>query len=1260
MTRSLAETNAQRADRRSLLSELRKIDHQAALDARLARSNTLRAFTAAARMMRADLPSGRSVSRRHFKAGARAINFPKPPPRSYARTGVSYVHARQMRDGLRHTPFHLRVTQCNHGGRAVAHQAYIERESAVVYQVGTISDDPDERRDFWRQIAARASLRRGTISLPREANPALRDALRPLLEAMEHDGKLPPRVTRAWLHNPRGPLAIRQLDQDQYEYAATTIADAYQAIVDDTWSAPRAAGKPPGLPPGFGAYSPRSPQVQRRMVLELPHEVLPEARERILRRFCSRVFEARAIPYHAVIHSPAEGNDSRNWHAHIVSTHHDIRRDPATGQWDFLAHDRLPPVHAFGQIITGNARGADGRPLPSRKDKADKMKGLFREIREDFSALANGELMLAAATRRYDPRSYRNQGIDVVPALHVGPGGTGIGKRGAVAGRTPHQAAWMNVANAIAVALPEEDPDDIRDTLELEQIVRTVPDPNALFQPPAGPLFLALQRPRSTADLLDETVEALDRLPDPPHRLAVAEPNVVPQRLPSPIQATGRPSATALGDAPGRTAIAEPDIRPQPIEIRGAVQRSPMPTAHALQEPPHHLAVAEPDVRPQRLPSAIQATVRPSSAALGDAPGRTVIAEPDIRPQPIENPVAVQRSPMPTAHSLPDPPRRLTVAEPDVRPQRLPSPIQATVRPSSAALGDAPGRTVIAEPDIRPQPIENPVAVQRSPMPTAHSLPDPPHHLAVAEPDVRPQRLPSAIQATGRPSPAALGDAPGRTVIAEPDIRPQPIENPVAVQRSPMPTAHSLPDPPRHLTVAEPDVRPQRLPSAIQATGRPSPAALGDAPGRTVIAEPDIRPQPIENPVAVQRSPMPTAHSLPDPPRHLTVAEPDVRPQRLPSAIQATGRPSPAALGDAPGRTVIAEPDIRPQPIENPVAVQRSPMPTAHSLPDPPRRLTVAEPDVRPQRLPSPIQATGRPSPAALGDAPRRTVIAEPDIRPQPIEIRGAVQRSPAPTPHALQEPPRRIAVAEPDVRPQQLNRDEIPVRDPAVPETAPAIADEQALAQHLRPHLRDLGVAVLHALRSRSSLHLPPLPGLGPEALHHIALTLASHQALHSSDNPLHSWHTFIDTRPRFIRVLPLHLARTAWPIHQLEQHLASPATPDTEAATRALLRTHRTALVTAALLAPHLEDHERPPTVPGLAPDASAAAFRLLRKSLRHRVPRDPSGIYAALKDANKTAELHLDDIARLIHQHGLDGSLDLLAPPKPHRPRGTSVQR
>ena len=338
-------------------------------------------------------------------------------------------------------------------------------------------------------------------------------------------------------------------------------------------------------------------------------------------------------------------------------------------------------------------------------------------------------------------------------------------------------------------------------------------------------------------------------------------------------------------------------------------------------------------------------------------------------------------------------------------------------------------------------------------------------------------------------------------------------------------------------------------------------------------------------------------------------------------------------------------------------------MPTAHSLPDPPRRLTVAEPDVRPQRLPSPIQATGRPSPAALGDAPRRTVIAEPDIRPQPIEIRGAVQRSPAPTPHALQEPPRRIAVAEPDVRPQQLNRDEIPeipVRDPAVPETAPAIADEQALAQHLRPHLRDLGVAVLHALHTCSSLHLPPLPGLGPEATHHIALTLASHQALHLSDTPLHSWHTSINTRPRFIRVLPQHLARNAWLVHQREQQLASPATPDTEAATRALLTTHRNALMTAALLAPHLEDHEPPPTVPGLAPDASAAAFRLLRKSLRHRVPRDPSGIYAALKDAYKMDQ-DLDDIARLIHQHGLDGSLDLLAPPKPTRPRrGTSVQR
>ena len=815
------------AERRALLVELREIDHQAALDARLARHNTLRAFAAAARIMRADLPSARPVSHRDLQSGARAIRFPKPSPRSYSRAGVSYVHTQQTRDGLRHVPFHLRVTQCNHGGRAIAHQDYIERKTAVVAQIGSISDDPDERRDFWRQIAARATLRRGTIALPQEADLALRDALRPLLEAMEHDGKIPPRVAHAWLRDPRKPLVIRQLDHDQYEYAANNLAEAYRATVDDAWSTPHAAGKPPGLPPGFGAYPPRSPQIQRRMVLELPYELVPAARERILRNFCSRVFGARCIAYHAVIHAPAEGNDARNWHAHIVSTHHDIRRDPATGQWDFLAHDRLPPVHKFGQIITGNARGDNGKLLETRKERMDEMKGLFRKIREDFAAFANEELKLVASTRRYDARSYRDQGIDVTPAIHVGPGGTGIGKRGMESGRTPHQAAWMNVAASLAAALPEEDPDDIRDTLELEQIVQTLPAPTALFSPPNGGFFLALVRNLSTGELLDETVEALDRLPDPPRRVAVAEP----------------------------------DAMPQPIEIPGTVQRSPTPTAHALQEPPRRIAVAEPDVRPQRLPSPIQAIVRPSSAALGDAPGLTAVAEPDIMPQPIEIPGAVLRSPTPTAHALQEPPRRIAVAEPDVRPQRLPSPIQAIVRPSSAALGDAPGLTAVAEPDIMPQPIEIPGAVLRSPTPTAHALQEPPRRIAVAEPDVRPQRLPSPIQAIVRPSSAALGDTPGLTAVAEPDIMPQPIEIPGAVLRSPTPTAHALQEPPRRIAVAEPDVRPQRLPSPIQAIVRPSSAALGDAPGLTAVAEPDIMPQPIDIPGPVQRSPAPVSHS---------------------------------------------------------------------------------------------------------------------------------------------------------------------------------------------------------------------------------------------------------------------------------------------------------------------------------------------------------------------------------------------------------------
>ena len=84
-----------------------------------------------------------------------------------------------MHDGIHHTPFHIRVAQCNDGGCAVAHTEYIGRETADVLQFRSISDGLEVRQKFWRQITARANGRRGSTRLPDDPDPALRLARRP-------------------------------------------------------------------------------------------------------------------------------------------------------------------------------------------------------------------------------------------------------------------------------------------------------------------------------------------------------------------------------------------------------------------------------------------------------------------------------------------------------------------------------------------------------------------------------------------------------------------------------------------------------------------------------------------------------------------------------------------------------------------------------------------------------------------------------------------------------------------------------------------------------------------------------------------------------------------------------------------------------------------------------------------------------------------------------------------------------------------------
>lgn len=147
----------------------------------------------------------------------------------------------------------------------------------------------------------------------------------------------------------------------------------------------------------------RDGRVQCRIIAELPHEAAPQGRRRIVEEFVD-AFAERGLPHHAAVHRPdlAKGMDPRNVHLHVVY------------------HDR--PAARLGRNRWSFAE---------RKDRAARGPEWVRALRHRLAEAVNRELERESAahaergegpiTRRYDPRSYREMGVDKPPGRHLGP-----------------------------------------------------------------------------------------------------------------------------------------------------------------------------------------------------------------------------------------------------------------------------------------------------------------------------------------------------------------------------------------------------------------------------------------------------------------------------------------------------------------------------------------------------------------------------------------------------------------------------------------------------------------------------------------------------------------------------------------------------------------------------------------------------------------------------------------------------------------------
>lgn len=334
------------------------------------------------------------------------------------------------------------------GGQATA---YIEREEALAHDpngvavlFSNISEDPAERREFW-QLVERA-----------ESDPSA-DRMQLRMKGNEEfwskvaaDKDCPKKLR----------LAIEAADPNEIISIQTRDNQAVRDVMKrhgwkprerrprDETDEQRAAREEREAAAGFGARfeDGRGGRVQFRIVGELPHEVPHAARVRILKDFAAE-FEARGLPYIAVMHAPDHTNDDRNWHFHLVYHDRPAKRftceavdhlqnlakansaqaeqklkvataalaDPAikkqVGQWDFAIQYTYTRSNRHTSTVA---------PFAQPKDREVTRRPFVPMLRRRLSLLTNRELEAAGAARRVDPRRYDEMGIHKESDEHLG------------------------------------------------------------------------------------------------------------------------------------------------------------------------------------------------------------------------------------------------------------------------------------------------------------------------------------------------------------------------------------------------------------------------------------------------------------------------------------------------------------------------------------------------------------------------------------------------------------------------------------------------------------------------------------------------------------------------------------------------------------------------------------------------------------------------------------------------------------------------
>lgn len=162
-------------------------------------------------------------------------------------------------------------------------------------------------------------------------------------------------------------------------------------------------------------------QLARRFVLALPKEVPPEQYPQMVRGYCEKQFVSKGMIADFAIHDP--NPPGHNVHCHVMLT---LRAMDETGKW-LPKSRKVYDLDENGERI----RLRSGNWKSHKEDTVDWNDQKYAEIwRQGWADTVNRYLEAAGRPERLDLRSYEQQGLDVIPTVHMGPAVVQMERRG--------------------------------------------------------------------------------------------------------------------------------------------------------------------------------------------------------------------------------------------------------------------------------------------------------------------------------------------------------------------------------------------------------------------------------------------------------------------------------------------------------------------------------------------------------------------------------------------------------------------------------------------------------------------------------------------------------------------------------------------------------------------------------------------------------------------------------------------------------------